>query len=58
MYPHTKPGNPASNNITDVPRTMFFLELKPEVKVLVTWKLYAALRGPKMYSQTKFGIPT
>ena len=29
-----------------------------EVKVKVTRKWYAALRHPKMYPHTKFGIPT
>ena len=39
---------------------MQFLETRSEVKfkVTVTQLWYATLRHPKMYPQTKFGIPT
>ena len=34
-----------------------FFELRPEFKVTVTQKQYPTLCDPKMYPDTKFGIP-
>ena len=34
-----------------------FLQLRPEIKVTVTAKLYTTLHDPNMSPQTKFGIP-
>ena len=56
MSPHTKFGIPTLNNMRYAQHTMF-LELRLEVKVTVTWKMYVILHNPEMYPHTKFWIP-
>ena len=46
------------HNVTNPPKDMIFLELRPDVKVKATLRQYVTLRDPKVYQHTKFGIPT
>ena len=46
------------HNVTNAPKDMIFLELRPEVKVTVTRRQYTTFHDPKVYPHIEFGIPT
>ena len=47
IYPHTKFGIPTSNYIYRYALGSTLLELKPEVKVTVTWNQLVTRQGPR-----------